>query len=118
MCTLPYAPPEAINADRDREDLTVAPSLDIWALGVIVFEALTGQPPFPPCCGSRSIAACAAGETPYPWETGVGEVPEAWTNARMHELVAPCLSRDPAQRPSAQALLEALRLHAELSTAG
>ena len=44
-CTLPYAPPElALSALTDtylRQNVVVRPSHDIWALGVVAYEALT-----------------------------------------------------------------------------
>jgi serine/threonine protein kinase len=41
MCgTLDYLPPEMVN--KDKYDHTV----DIWCVGILTFEFLTGSPPF------------------------------------------------------------------------
>lgn len=118
ICTLPYAPPEAVNAHFAKTELTVHPSLDIWAVGVVMFEALTGAPAFPRFCGADTIAACAAGEAAYPWEGGADEVPRAWTHARMYPIIAPCLSRDLERRPSAPELMRAFRRLEHMTTIG
>jgi len=71
MGTPAYMAPEL------RDGAVAAPSVDVWSLGVLLYEALTGQlPPVqaaPPC--SPELAA----------------------------LIARCLERDPARRPSAMA---------------
>jgi len=41
MGTPPYIAPEMV-----RKDGVLSPSVDIYALGIIVFEAITGRPPF------------------------------------------------------------------------
>ena len=38
--TLDYLAPEMVNQD------TYGPSIDVWALGVLIYEFLCGQPPF------------------------------------------------------------------------
>ena len=77
---------------------------DIWSLGVLFYEMITGQPPFT----GDSVAALASEilhSTPVAPSHRVKTLP-----ARVDALVARCLARDPAQRfQNTQALVEALR---------
>ena len=77
---------------------------DVWALGVLFYEMITGRPPFT----GESIAALA-GEilhsTPVAPSHRIKTIP-----ARADALVARCLERDPAQRfQSTDDLILALR---------
>lgn len=43
-----YAAPEVIDTFRNKQKrMVVSASLDSWSLGVVAFELLTGEPPFP-----------------------------------------------------------------------
>lgn len=46
--TVAYSPPETLRAALDGDDLTVSPSGDVWALGVLLYMLLTGEHPFAP----------------------------------------------------------------------
>jgi serine/threonine protein kinase len=107
-CTPRYAPPEAINAYEAGTDITVAPSLDIWAVAVIAYECLTCCPAFGSFGAMEEACECARGLQPYPWEQPTEELVEEWRKSRLRALFSDALSRDPALRPTAQALLDGL----------
>jgi TolB-like protein/tRNA A-37 threonylcarbamoyl transferase component Bud32/tetratricopeptide (TPR) repeat protein len=76
------------------------PLADIWALGVLIHEMLTGRPPFAGRTAPETIAAVLH-EPPAALPEGV---PRA-----LADLAARCLEKDPAQRiPSAAAVRAAL----------
>ena len=102
-CTLAYAPPEVVSAAVAACRVTVHPSHDVWALGVVAFEAVVQRKAMP---GSTAMRACALGEQLYPWEAPHAEQPAAWRQSRLRALVAPCLDRDPMQRPTAAQIVD------------
>ena len=81
---------------------------DIWSLGVMVYEAITKGPTFPAGLRAADLYAYAAGGRPYPWEAPVQEQNLLWRQSRLRAAVTPCLSRDPAQRPSAKEIIDAI----------
>jgi serine/threonine protein kinase len=98
--TLAYAAPEVIAAyDAGQPTHLVHPAVDVWALGVIAFEMLTGETIFEPFTPNVEIMAHIAGRKPMPWE-----------GPRRSELlrklhvfqnnVLECLDREPARRPT------------------
>ena len=108
QCTLGYAAPEVILAFNDKRSVAVTPAQDVWALGVMVFEALTRQPAVDPFGRVPGCLALARGERAYPWEAS-GAQGGGFRRSRVWQLVAPCLARDPAERPSAAAVVDAVR---------
>ena len=101
-CTLAYAPPEVIMAHNEGQPVTVEAAHDIWALGVMAYEVIAGQPAFQ---HSRHIFACAQGNEAYPWEAVcLADAPQTWRKSRLRPVVQACLERDATKRPSATAL--------------
>ena len=82
----------------------VDPRSDLYSLGVVMYEMLTGGPPFA-ANGSVSVAMKHANETPARPKSRNPEIPDA-----MDKLVVRLLSKDPDDRPpSAAALADELR---------
>jgi serine/threonine protein kinase len=68
-CSLTYAPPEVIAAfDAGETHITVTGAADMWSLGVISFELLTGRRAFPKECHLDEVRAQVIGAKPLPWE--------------------------------------------------
>jgi serine/threonine protein kinase len=89
--------------------VTVHPSHDVWALGVIAYEAITQQRAL---TTHTHIAQYAQGQALYPWEADASQQPHAWLQSRLRTMVEACLQREPGARPSAA------QIHAKVSRMG
>jgi serine/threonine-protein kinase len=93
-----YMAPEQIRSFRGA-----GPASDIWALGVILYELMTGRWPFPGKASVEMIAMVLE-RAPDPPQLHRPEVPAALAAVMLR-----CLEKDPARRmPSAVALRDAL----------
>jgi serine/threonine-protein kinase len=94
-----YMSPEQIRAQRDVDQRT-----DIWSLGVIFYELLTGKAPF----GGTTLFALSvaiATEAPRPPSHCRADLP-----AGLEGIVLRCLEKDPAARfASAKDLMRAIK---------
>ena len=94
-----YMSPEQI------EGLAVTPPTDIYSLGCLMFETLTGKPPFK---GASSIETFSMHKTTAP--PLISEIdPNAGYPEDLVKLIDQCLSKSPANRPqSAKEIVETL----------
>ncbi len=95
MGTPAYMAPEQLTGG------VIAPCVDLWALGVMLFEAVTGRLPF---------QGFADGRCPQLFETAPRARTLVLVSLELDALIARCLDRDPARRPGSMgALAAALR---------
>jgi len=83
-----YMSPEQV------EDGDVTAQADIYAWGLLAYEALSGRHPFAGKAGAIDLMAAHRQDTPTHLGEIVTHVPRAFTN-----LVMQCLQKDPMQRP-------------------
>ena len=82
-----FMSPEQMRSTRDVDART-----DVWALGVILFRALTGQAPFQGTTITQLCAAVVADPAPPPSSLRAGLPPG------LEAIVLRCLEKDPARR--------------------
>ncbi len=107
--TLPYIGPEHLRALRDGGD--VGPESDIYSLGVILFQMLTGRLPYPLRQGSfREIIGQMLEDRRQPIPP-IRALNSAVTPG-LESIVTRCLATEPAQRDlTARSLQEDLQRH-------
>ncbi|MFO0551006.1 MAG: protein kinase [Polyangiaceae bacterium] len=93
-----YMPPEQVRSAR-----TIDGRADVWALGTVLFELITGRCPFDGATSHAVIASIIADE-PLRLRALVPDAPEL-----LERVILSTLAKDPARRlPSAAALRDAL----------
>ncbi len=103
-----YMSPEQLRSARGVDARS-----DIWALGVILYELLTGKVPFV-ATSVTELCAMVLQDTPRPLREIRPEVPLA-----LGDVIAKCLEKDPNQRfPSIASLAHALEAYALSSQSG
>ena len=101
--SLNYAAPELVLAQkRGAGAVTTAAAADVWALGVLAFELLSGRRTFSPGTPEKEIREMLAGSRELPWER---EDPKQLRTLK-HSVLA-CLAREPSARPDAAGVHQA-----------
>jgi serine/threonine-protein kinase len=85
--TPPYMAPELVHSAKDAD-----PRSDVWAIGVTIFELLTGDYPFPGDTHGEVFQAILHKDPPV-LSTYARNIPTA-----VSDLVAGCLRKDPNER--------------------
>ncbi|MBN1171938.1 MAG: serine/threonine protein kinase [Micromonosporaceae bacterium] len=100
--TPPYVAPERLHGAE------AAGATDVYALGVLMFQMLTGRMPYPETTWDELETAHRAGRPPKP--TGVPGLPRS-----VARLCRRCLATDPSDRPTAAEIASTLNdaLYAE-----
>lgn len=94
---LPYMAPEAIETPRK-----VGTPADIWSIGAMVYELLTGKKPFG--TGFQAAAKIVGGAPPE-FPTFLTVNPQFSTlSQQIKEIILSCLQKEPAARPTADEL--------------
>ena len=97
--------PERLDPDQfGFEDGRATKESDCYALGMVILEVLTGQPPFPGHTGSTVVMRVIYGERP---ERPRG-AEAVWFTDDLWAMLEQCWSPQPAVRPTAEAILEHL----------
>lgn len=96
--------PKALAPEHVREG-HASPSADLYAVGALVYELITGKPVFATGSAADVLGAHLASEVPAP----SGVAPRGWVSKELDALVLRMLAKDPADRIAGlDALREAL----------
>lgn len=110
MGTPLYMSPEQARGERDR----VGPRSDVWSLGVMLYEVLTGAPPFAGLGAIPRVLRAVRDEPVPPISKVAPRVPKA-----LAAVVSRALERDEARRyPDAGALARDLKAFLDGGTVG
>lgn len=103
--TLRYAPPEVLTAHATDDDILAMPSMDMWALGLLFWEVLTGEALLGQEYTSEQVMSMLMGVEELPFETH----PEMWQRIEhpaARRIVENLLRRNPTKRWTIQKVLQ------------
>ena len=115
----PYTPPEATLAnDRGQKQLLIEASFDVWSLGAIAHEVLTGTPVPTPLAlrgdNSSTNGHLEEGADPLGLDAACAAASGMGGGCDNHQLLGPlaptvysCMSSEPTARPTVSAVLSA-----------
>ena len=113
MDVLRRAPEIQAAFDQKYEASVVDEATDIWALGLMGYELLTGRPAYKQGL-QRTVRRMLVGKAPLPWEDHAGSpassrhLADGQVADAVRAVVLSCLARDPASRPSASSFAASL----------
>ncbi len=88
--------PRARLFDRMYRSCMLCLQVDVWSMGVMSYELLTGKAPFAASSAAKIIEAIRSREVQYP----------AWLSTGARSFLSAALVRDPEQRATAEQLLQ------------
>jgi eukaryotic-like serine/threonine-protein kinase len=95
---LPYMAPEMIRAMRDARQ-----PADVWSLGALMFELLTGEKPFG--TGLGAVPAILEAKIPEVGRIGTTNLQFKSSAEELYQIIISCLKSNPAERPTADELV-------------
>jgi eukaryotic-like serine/threonine-protein kinase len=117
--TLRYMAPEQLRVIRDKSNPALGPQADVFALGVIAYELLTGHHPFEPVPAKGTLDELSS----LLLERQLKGAPSPRKhNPRVDRKIAGvierCLELDPAKRPTAEKIATVSRRHFSMPNRG
>ena len=98
--------PELLHPEKfGASDCRPTKASDCYALGMVIYEVLTGQPPFASLRDHIVARKVAGGERPE----RPGGVKGTWFTASLWEMLGMCWATDPQSRPSIRLVRERLK---------
>lgn len=98
-----FGTPEYMSPEQ-AEGKKLGPDTDLYALGVVLFQMVTGRLPFSAPTLLALIAKTVQDPPPRPTEVA----PEAKLPEALETLILRCLEKDPEERPSAEQIADEL----------
>lgn len=103
--SLDFAAPEIVRAlEAGKTQMKVEASQDVWALGMVAYELLTRSRAFPSGMAQQDICDQITGRAMLPWENEATKRKRLLQLKQLKPSVLACLSRNPAERPTAEEL--------------